>query len=60
MKELFAFLYFIVAFFALVGSIGYLFSYGQPQFAVADIILGAILGLAYFNVVELPNKDTFK
>lgn len=57
MKQFFTFFYCVIVFFALVGSIGYLFYLNQPIFAIADCALFLCLILGFFKVIELPKHD---
>ena len=52
--------YTIVALFSLIGSIGYLFYYSYTVFAIPMLVLAALLLLAFFERVKLPNKSSLK
>lgn len=59
--RLFAFgSYTMIALFSLIGSVGYLFYYNYTVFALLMLALSAMLLLALFERVKLPNKSSLK
>lgn len=52
--------YTMIALFSLIGSIGYMFYYSYTVFAIPMLALAAILLLAFFERVKLPNKSSLK
>lgn len=52
--------YTLVALFAVIGSIGYLFYYDYAAWGALIIVLAVILFLAFIKAITLPTKDCLK